>query len=178
MIYAREIFSKVSTIPKSVITTFPYLWLLIVRFRVDMKVIMAEAQTAKPPSLGPIPSTPPRINRQWSKDSPNWRTPPRPGGVPGENVTGLPQGSAVSSSPRKSLPGSNPLTGNASISRPGLSRTDSLPAKTTGLRADSSDAHTKVSPVPPKIPGMGPTFSPSKASLKPGSGAPIIRRVP
>ncbi|KAH8091681.1 hypothetical protein BXZ70DRAFT_952850 [Cristinia sonorae] len=146
-------------------------WKIASTPRVDMKAIMAEAETGKRQPVRPLTSIQPAPRPDPSKpvNATNWRIPPRPeapvpqrtpsGGSPWRN----PPPSHASSSTLQQTPPTTPTM------RPVRSKEDVLPGARTTQREP---------PTPPRAQGMGPVFTPKKTcSPSKPTPSPGFRRV-
>lgn len=179
---------KVSTVPKLVFVPRVYLelYLTIIVYRMDMKSIMAEAATSRlETSRHPFSSNSHQSATPGPADAQNWRTPQRitrqlPDTTPerpsaGRNISGSPWRMPSAGNLRVSPVNTPPTSSHIQPPRP-ANEVSSLspskpatPSKPSGLPRES--------PPPPRVPGLGPVFSPSKQSPSKSGSLSGTRRV-
>ena len=188
-----------SSAPKYVSFFFPALTcgeliaeLLFRFFRVDMKAIMAEAETSAKvtssrPQLTATASVQPR-QPSAASDTPNWRTPQRkPVALPPDSPTpGTKTTRAPTGSPWKSVPSSvvnlASSAGHSPVPTPPLTPLmratklrEDVPAPVAPSLSKSQPSQTQM-PTQTQRPGMGPMFSPAKQSPVKSSPSSGVRR--
>ncbi|THH30426.1 hypothetical protein EUX98_g3763 [Antrodiella citrinella] len=143
-------------------------WKVSTTYKVDMKTIIAEAETSKKPALGT-----PRQDSAKPADVTNWRTPQRPDA---SAILRTPSGGSPWKVPSVTSPAFTLKTPPTTpVMRPVRSKED----VTHALRLSQADTRQEP-PASPRIPpSMGPVFIPKKTTSSPSKNTPSpgFRRV-